>query len=105
MRVVTVVRATMKAASPEEAQQTHDGAIITQENITQFRAAGNVAHRTFLNPANPREMLALDTWEVDDPTEVAAFYAAPEFAAMAGSMVEGTPEVSFWHDSGWANFE
>lgn len=94
--VTVVVRARLRA-DPALAQQLHDA--VTAATREQAVAAGDVSHRTYLNPANPRDFLGIDVWRSADA--FAAFSGDPRIAEFFGQLFDGPPEVSVWASSGW----
>ena len=101
MRVITSVRGTMKEKDPEKAKELHNSIFgslrPTGENL------GSIGHQTYLNPENPREFLAIDTWP--DIESLQKFMAHPvNPVANLGRMFEGQPDVVVWVESGYDGF-
>jgi quinol monooxygenase YgiN len=61
--------------------------------------AGDVSHRTFLDPANHREFLGIDVWASSEAFQ--RFSGDPKIQELFGQMFEGMPDVTLWEDSGW----
>lgn len=94
--VVVVVRARLRSDAAS-ARQLHDS--VTAATRSQAQAAGDVSHRTFLNPADPRDFLGIDRWESAGAFQ--AFAGDPRIAEFFGQLFEGTPEIGVWTNSGW----
>src|SRR5262249_16995517 len=94
--VSVVVRARLKG-SVGAAQQVHDQ--VTGATREQALAAGDISHRTFLNPADPMEFLGIDEWRSAEAAM--AFASNPQIVEFFGQLFDGTPEVTIWASSGW----
>jgi quinol monooxygenase YgiN len=99
MNYITVVRGTLKG-SPAEAQKGHDATVEQLSAMT--RPMGAVGHRPHLNPQNPKEFLAIDTW--NNLEGLQNFMSNPDVASQLGSLFEGQPDISIWAESDWASF-
>jgi len=94
--VTVVVRARLRGDSAS-AQQLHDQ--VTGATREQAVAAGDLSHRTFLNPADPMAFLGIDEWRSAEAFQ--AFASNPQIAEFFGGLFDGQPEVSVWVASGW----
>ena len=92
MPFYTTVRARLKDADPETAMGTHNGVVARLLGVTQ--ANGGVGHRVFANAQDPREFLAMDTWESMEGMQKA--FGDPNTQAEIASMFDGPPEVTIW---------
>ena len=79
------------------AKQLHDQ--VTGATREQALAAGDLTHRTFLNPADPLDFLGIDEWQSAEAVQ--AFSSSPQIAEFFGQLFEGQPEVTIWAASGW----
>ena len=100
MTFITVVRGKLKDADPKAAQAGHDATVAQLSPMT--RPMGALHHQPFLNPQNPQEFLAVDTW--DNIEGLQKFMSDPAVAAEFGKLFDGMPDVSVWAESGWASF-
>jgi quinol monooxygenase YgiN len=100
MKYITVVRGKLKAASQKESQAAHDAAVEKLSAMT--RPMGAIGHQPHLNPQNPKEFLAIDTWTNLEGLQ--KFMADPNVAAEFGKLFDGMPDVTIWAESGWASF-
>ena len=91
-----VIRARLRG-STATAQQVHDQ--VTAATRELALAAGDISHRTFLNPQDPMEFLGIDVWRSAEASM--AFAANPQIAEFFGRLFEGPPEVTVWVNSGW----
>ena len=99
MNYITVVRGKLKG-SPKEAQTAHDATVEKLSAMT--RPMGAIGHQPYLNPQNPMEFLAVDTW--NNLEGLQKFMSDPNVAAEFGKVFEGMPDISVWGESGWASF-
>ena len=59
-----------------------------------------VGHQTYLNPQNPGEFLAIDTWP--DMESLQRFIQHPsDPASNIGSMFAAQPDIVVWLESGY----
>ena len=100
MKYITVVRGKLKGASQKAAQAAHDAAVAQLSPTT--RPMGAIGHQPYLNPKDPMEFLAVDTWNNLDGLQ--KFLGDPNVAAAFGQLFEGMPDVTVWAESGWASF-
>lgn len=94
--VTVVVRARLRG-DQADARQLHDQ--VTGATREQAVAAGDLSHRTFLNPGDPRAFLGIDEWR--SAAAFQAFAANPQIAEFFGQLFDGEPEVTVWMASGW----
>lgn len=99
MNYITVVRGKLKG-DPKDAQKKHDATVEQLSAMT--RPMGAVGHRPHLNPQNPNEFLAIDTWNNIEGLQ--KFMNDPQVVAAFGELFEGMPDVSVWAESDWAAF-
>jgi len=99
MNYITVVRAKLKG-SVEEAQAAHDAIVAKLSPMT--RPMGATGHRPHLNPQDPTQFLAIDTW--NNLEGLQKFMSDPQVAAELGKMFDGMPDISVWAESDWAAF-
>jgi hypothetical protein len=101
MNYITLVRGTLKAADPAEAQATHDAIVAKLAGLT--RPLGAVGHQAHLSPQNPSQFLAIDTWSNLDGLQT--FMSDPAVAAELSQMFAGQPDVTVWAEADWAGFK
>jgi quinol monooxygenase YgiN len=94
--VTVVIRARLKG-DRAAAQQLHDQ--VTGATREQALAAGDISHRVFLNPADPKDFLGIDEWQSAEA--VSAFAGSPQITEFFGQLFEGQPDVTVWVSSGW----
>jgi quinol monooxygenase YgiN len=99
MNYITVVRARLKG-SPAEAQAAHDATV--EQLAAMTRPMGAIGHRPHLNPQDPNEFLAIDTW--DNLEGLQTFMGDPKVAEAFGALFDGMPDISIWSESDWASF-
>jgi quinol monooxygenase YgiN len=99
MKYITVVRGKLKAGA-REAQAAHDAAVAKLSAMT--RPMGAVGHQPYLNPQDPAQFLAVDTW--NNLEGLQKFMSNPDVAAEFGKLFDGMPDVTVWAESGWASF-
>jgi quinol monooxygenase YgiN len=100
MKFIVVVRGKLKDADAKAAQAGHDAAVAKLSPIG--RSLGSSGHRAYLNPQNPQEFLAVDTW--DNPEGMQKFMSDPATAATIGQLFEEMPEVTVWAEAGWSGY-
>lgn len=96
MPVAVVVRARLKG-DPAQIRALHDQ--VTGATKEQARAAGDLSHRVFLDPKDPRDFLGIDVWESAEAFQ--AFASDPRIQEFFGELFEAPPEVTVWEDPGW----
>ena len=94
--VTVVIRARLRA-DPASAQALHDQ--VTGATREMAQAAGDISHRVFLDPRDPKAFLGIDEWQSADA--VAAFSADPRIVDFFGQLFDGPPEVTIWASSAW----
>jgi len=99
MNYITVVRAKLKG-DPKEAQRAHDATVEKLSAMT--RPMGAIGHRPHVNPHDPTQFLAIDTW--NNLEGLQKFMSDPQVAAAFGQLFEGMPDISVWAESDWASF-
>jgi quinol monooxygenase YgiN len=100
MNYISVVRGTLKSSDLAEAQAAHDA--IVAKLSAMVRPLGAIGHQPHLNPQNPNQFLAIDTW--NNLEALQQFLGNPAVAAELGTMFASPPDVSVWAESGWAAF-
>ncbi len=99
-RSTTAVTVTIRArlrGDPMTAQRLHDQ--VTGATREQALAAGDISHRVFLDPSDPKAFLGIDEWRSADA--VTAFASSPQIGEFFAQLFEGQPEVTVWVPSGW----
>jgi quinol monooxygenase YgiN len=82
---------------PEAIKQIHDS--VTGATKEMAQQAGDISHRVYLNPMDPRDFLGIDEWQSAEAVQ--AFSADPQIQEFFGQMFEGTPEVTIYQGAGW----
>ncbi|HYU56494.1 MAG TPA: antibiotic biosynthesis monooxygenase family protein [Actinomycetota bacterium] len=96
MAVMVTVRGRLRD-TPEAIRKIHDE--VTAATKDMARQAGDISHRVYLNPQDPRDFLGIDEWETAEAVQ--AFSANPQIQQFFGQMFEALPETTIWEDSGW----
>lgn len=96
MAVTVLVRARLRN-EPGVAQALHDQ--VTGATKELAKGAGDLTHRTFRNPADPRAFLGIDEWVSVEAVQ--AFSSDPQIQAFFGQLFDGPPEVTIWESTGW----
>ena len=99
MNYISVVRGKLKG-DPKEAQKMHDATVDQLSAMT--RPLGAIGHRPHLNPNDPHEFLAIDTW--NNLENLQKFLGDPKVAEAFGALFDGMPNISIWKESDWASF-
>lgn len=101
MKTIVTVRGRLKEANADVARKGHDA---TVDRLTPIsRPLGAIGHQAFLNPQDPREFLAVDTWKSMEGLQ--QFMGHPENPAAAiAALFEGQPEITVWSEAGWRAF-
>ena len=84
MNYITVVRGKLKG-SPKEAQKGHDTTVEKLSAMT--RPMGAIGHKPHLNPKDPTEFLAIDTW--NNLEGLQKFMSDPKVAEAFGQLFQG----------------
>ena len=99
-RPATAVSVTIRArlrSDQATAQQLHDQ--VTGATREMAIAAGDISHRVFLNPMDPRDFLGIDEWKSAEA--VGAFASSPQIQEFFAQLFDGQPNVTVWVPSGW----
>ena len=97
MKYITVVRAKLKGNNPQAA---HDATVEKLSAMT--RPMGAIGHQPYLNPQDPTQFLAVDTW--NNLENLQKYMSNPDVAAAFGQLFDGMPDISIWGEAGWASF-
>jgi quinol monooxygenase YgiN len=100
MNYITVVRGKLNADSQEEARKAHDATVEKLSEMT--RPMGALHHKAHLNPQDPMEFLAIDTWSNLEGLQ--KFMGDPQVAEEFGKLFVEMPDISIWAESDWAAF-
>ena len=95
--VVTVIVRARLRGDPAATRALHDQ--VTSATRDQAVAAGDLSHRTFVNPADPGDFLGIDEWRSAEAFQ--AFASNPQIAGFFGQLFDGQPDVTVWVPSGW----
>jgi quinol monooxygenase YgiN len=99
MKYIAIVRAKLKG-NPKDAQKMHDATVEQLSAMT--RPMGATGHQPHLNPQDPTQFLAIDSW--NNLENLQKFMSDPKVAQACGALVEGMPDISIWAESDWASF-
>jgi quinol monooxygenase YgiN len=94
--VTVTIRARLRG-DQAAAQRLHDQ--VTGATREMALQAGDISHRVFLNPADPRDFLGIDEWRSVEAVQ--AFSGDPRIVDFFGQLFDGAPEVTVWVPSGW----
>jgi len=94
--VTVTIRARLRG-DPATARQLHDE--VTGATREMAQAAGDLTHRVFLNPADPRDFLGIDEWRSADAVQ--AFASSPQIVDFFGQLFDGPADVTVWVPSDW----
>jgi len=101
MPFYTTVRARLKDADQRAAMEAHNAVVARLQ--PRNAELGGVGHRVYANVEDPREFLAMDTWESMEGLQQA--FGDPETQREIGSLFEGPPQVTIWSvREGWTAF-
>ena len=96
MAVTVVIRGRLRD-EPDAARRLHDE--VTGATKEMALAAGDISHRVFRDPSDPRAFLGIDEWISADA--VGAFSADPRIQDFFGKLFEAPPDVTIWEAPGW----
>jgi quinol monooxygenase YgiN len=96
MAVTVLIRARLRDA-PATARALHDQ--VTGATKELAKGAGDISHRTFRNPGDPRDFLGIDEWVSAEAVQ--AFSSDPQIQDFFGRLFDGPPEVTIWESTGW----
>ena len=96
MAVTITIRARLNG-DQASMKKVHDD--VTRATKEMALQAGDISHKVYLNPMDPRDFLGIDIWHT--PEQAQAFAGDPRIQEFFGKLFEGTPEVTLWVDSGW----
>lgn len=96
MKYTVTVRARLKK-DQAASKAFHDQ--VTGATQDAAKQAGDLTHRVFLDPQDPKAFLGIDEWSSLEGLQ--KFAAAPEITKFFGDLFEGAPEVRVWVDSDW----
>jgi quinol monooxygenase YgiN len=82
---------------PDAIRKIHDE--VTSATKEMAMQAGDISHRVYLDPQDPRDFLGIDEWQSIEAVQ--AFSANPQIQEFFGQMFEGAPEVTVYEDAGW----
>jgi quinol monooxygenase YgiN len=94
--VTVIIRARLRS-DPASARGLHDQ--VTGATKDMARAAGDLSHRVFLDPRDPKAFLGIDEWKSAEA--VMAFSTDPRIVDFFGQLFDGPPDVTVWVSSGW----
>jgi hypothetical protein len=102
MKYIVTVRGKLKGASMDDAQHGHDSTVDRLSPVG--KPLGSIGHQAYLNPQDPREFLAVDTWDSMEGIQKFMGDAANPGAAIA-ALFEGQPDITIWSEAeGWRAF-
>lgn len=98
MKHIVTVRGRLK---PEAGQAAHDAIVDRLSPVS--RPLGALGHQPYLNPQDPQDFLAVDTWQSLEGLQ--QFMAHPENPGAAiASLFEAPPTVTVYSEAGWRTF-
>jgi quinol monooxygenase YgiN len=86
MAVTVLIRARLRD-EPDSARALHDQ--VTGATKELAKGAGDISHRTFRNPGDPREFLGIDEWVSADAVQ--AFSSDPQIRTSSVDSSMGLP--------------
>jgi quinol monooxygenase YgiN len=102
MKYIVTVRGKLKGAGSEADQAGHNATVDRLSPIS--KSLGALGHQAYLNPQNPGEFLAVDTWDSMEGLQKFMADAANPGAAIA-ALFEGQPDITVWGEAeGWRAF-
>lgn len=96
MAVAVMVRARLRG-TPAEAKKLHDE--VTGATKAMAKQAGDLAHKIYLDPRDPKAFLGIDTWSSIERFQQLA--SSQQIRDFFGKRFEGEPEVHVRVDSDW----
>lgn len=96
MNVTVTVRARLRG-TPAEAKKLHDE--VTRATKAMAQQAGDLTHKIYLDPQDPKAFLGIDTWSSVEGFQKLA--SSPQIQDFFGKLFEGEPDVAVWVDSDW----
>lgn len=96
MKYTVTVRARLKA-DQAAAKKYHDE--VTRATKDQAKQAGDLSHKIFLDPQDPKAFLGIDEWSSLEGIQ--KFSGSPQIQEFFGKLFEGKPDVTVWVDSDW----
>jgi quinol monooxygenase YgiN len=101
MPYITTVRGRLLHEDVAAAMEQHNGIVARVRQ--RGEPLGNVGHAVYANAQDPREFLAIDTWNSIEGLQT--LMGDPSVQAELGSMFDGMPEVTVWAArEGWTTF-
>ena len=101
MPFYTTVRGRLKDSDQGAAMEAHN--TVVSRLRPHNEPLGGVGHRVYADVQDPREFMAMDTWESMEGLRQAM--GDPEVQSAIGSLFEGPPQVSIWSPrEGWITF-
>ncbi len=102
MKFVVTVRGKLKGAGSAQDREGHNATVDRLSAIS--KPLGALGHQAYLNPQNPGEFLAVDTWGSMDGLQKFMADAANPGAAIA-ALFDGQPDITVWAEAeGWRAF-
>src|SRR5438105_3313805 len=96
MKLTVTIRARLREA-PQAAKAYHDE--VTKATKDAAKKAGDLTHKVFLDPKDPKAFLGIDEWSSAEGLQ--GFAGSPQIAEFFGNLFDGEPEVRVWVDSDW----
>lgn len=97
MAVTVLIRARLKGNDQQTSKKLHDE--VTAATKAGALAAGDISHKVWLNPQDPKAFLGIDVWQSAEAVQ--KFSSDPKIRDFFANLFEGQPEVTVWVDSGW----
>ncbi len=96
MKYTVTVRARLQG-DQAAAKDLHDH--VTGATKDAAKQAGDLTHRVFLDPRDPKAFYGVDEWSSLEGIQT--FSASPQIKQFFSDLFEGEPEVRVWVDSDW----
>ena len=96
MKYTVLVRARLKN-DQAAAKKYHDS--VTGATKEQAKQAGDLTHKIFLDPRDPKAFLGIDEWSSLEGIQ--KFSGSPQIQEFFGNLFDGKPDVTVWVDSDW----